>query len=248
MSRICVGPAGSRHSRPSLIDELDFEEAVELAPPGWRHFSVDDIARLPASAREHEMAHVPPGEPDDRVVRALFWTFVYHLEPEKWDELSRFEPIHPSLIAALPSGVDTCLDIGAGSGRLTQHLVGRARNVIAVEPSEGLRSLLMRRLPTVTAVAGWADALPIDDRRSQLTAASGAFGPDPAVLAEMRRVTAPGGLIALISPEHPEWFEAHGWRRMTTPPLDVPKHPLWLDEFFGPPDPPHDLVMTGVEG
>jgi SAM-dependent methyltransferase len=226
---------------------LEFEEAVEQAPPGWRHFSIDDIARLPDSVRTHEMARVPPGEADDRVVRAMFWTLVYHLEPEKWDELARFEPIHPALIAALPSKVDTCLDIGAGSGRLTEHLVGRSHNVIAIEPSDGLRSLLMRRLPKVKAVAGWAEALPIEDHYSQLTAASGAFGPEPLVLAEMRRVTATGGLVALISPEHPEWFEANGWRRITTPPLDVPEHPHWLDEFFGPLDPPHELVMTRIE-
>jgi SAM-dependent methyltransferase len=226
---------------------LDFEEAVEQAPPGWRHFSVDDIARLPEAVSAHEMARVPTGEPEDRVLRALFWTLVYHLEPEKWDELARFEPIHPSLIDALPSGVDICLDLGAGSGRLTEHLVGRARTVIAVEPSAGLRSLLLRRLPAVNAVAGWAEALPFDDGCSQLTAACGAFGPDPPVLAEMRRVTAPGGHIALISPERPDWFEAQGWRRMTTPPLRVANHPRWIDDFFGPPDPPHELVMTRVE-
>jgi SAM-dependent methyltransferase len=226
---------------------LNFEEAVEKAPPGWRHFSIKDVARLPASVRAHELAGVPAGERGERVIRALFWTLVYHLEPEKWDELARFEPIHPSLIAALPRNVETSIDVGAGSGRLTSHLVGRSVSVIAVEPSDGLRSLLMQRLPTVKAVAGWAEALPIDDRSSQLTAACGAFGPDPPVLAEMRRVTAAGGLVALISPEHPEWFEAHGWRRITTQAADVPEHPRWIDDFFGPPNPPHDLVMTRVE-
>lgn len=226
---------------------MEFEEAVERAPPGWRHFSVDDIARLPEAVRVHEMAHVPAGEPDERVLRALFWTLVYHLEPEKWDELARFEPIHPALINALPSGLDTCLDLAAGSGRLTEHLVGRSRNVIAVEPSDGLRSLLIGRLPQVRAVAAWADALPLGDACSQLTAACGAFGPDPPVLAEMRRVTAPGGLIALISPEQPDWFEAHGWRRITKPPPAVPEHPRWIDEFFGPLDPPHELLMTRVD-
>jgi hypothetical protein len=149
---------------------LNFEEAVEKAPPGWRHFSITDVARLPASVRAHELAGVPAGERGERVIRALFWTLVYHLEPEKWDELARFEPIHPSLIAALPRNVETSIDVGAGSGRLTSHLVGRSVSVIAVEPSDGLRSLLMQRLPTVRAVAGWAEALPIDDRSSQLTA------------------------------------------------------------------------------
>ena len=226
---------------------MEFEEAVEKAPPGWRHFTIDDIARLPEAVRTHEMARVPPGEQGERVVRALFWALVYHLEPEKWDELARFEPIHPALIRALPGHADTCVDVGAGSGRLTTHLVGLCHNVIAIEPSEGLRSLLIKRLPQVRAIAGWAEALPIEDHRSQLTTACGAFGPDPPVLAEMRRVTAPGGLVALISPEHPEWFEAHGWQRITTSPMRVPEHPRWIDEFFGRLDPPHELVMTRVE-
>ncbi len=226
---------------------MDFEEAVEKAPPGWRHFTADDVARLPEAVRAHEMARIPPGEHGERVVRALFWTFVYHLEPNRWDELARFEPIHPELIRALPDHADTCVDVGAGSGRLTTQLVGRCHQVVAIEPSEGLRALLTRRLPQVHAIAGWGEALPLGDRCSQLTAACGVFGPDPVVLAEMWRVTAPGGLIALISPEHPEWFERQGWQRIATPPIGVPDHPPWIDEFFGSPDPPRELVMTRVE-
>ncbi|TMG28036.1 MAG: class I SAM-dependent methyltransferase [Chloroflexi bacterium] len=225
---------------------MDYEEAVEKAPPGWRHFGVDDIARLPDAVRKHEMARVPPGESGDRLVRALFWTLVYHLEPEKWDELTRFEPIHPDLIASLPDSVDVAVDVGAGSGRLTQHLVRRATRVIAIEPSDGLRAMLTRRLPQVTAIAGWAESLPLESAASQLTTACGAFGPDEVVLAEMRRVTARGGWIALISPESPDWFEEQGWRHITAPALPAPDHPTWIDEFFGPLDPPHELVMVQV--
>lgn len=225
---------------------MDYEKAVEEAPPGWRHFTVDDIARLPHFVRAHELPRVPPGEPGERVVRALFWTLVYHLEPERWDELAHFEPIHPEVIAALPQGARVGLDVGAGSGRLTQHLVERCDHVVAVEPSAGLRSVLTRRLPQVGAVAAWAEALPIADRSIQLTAACGAFGPDEVVLAELRRVTAPGGVIALINPEEPEWFEDEGWRRVIAPAMPAPEHPGWLDDFFGPPDPPRELVMLSV--
>lgn len=225
---------------------MDFEQAVASAPPGWRHFTIADIGRLPDSVRNHEMARIPPGESDEHVVRALFWTFVYHLEPEKWDELSRHEPIAAGLIDALPDHLDIALDVGAGSGRLTDHLRARSKRVIAVEPSRGLGRMLARRLPGVAVVAGWAESLPLCGGCSQLTAASGAFGPDPRVLAELRRVTAPGGWIALISPEEPGWFEAQGWNRVSAPPGAAPYHPAWLDEFFGPLDPPHELVMTRV--
>jgi SAM-dependent methyltransferase len=225
---------------------MEYEEAVDKAPPGWRHFSLADVDRLPPEARRRELARVPPGEPADRVLRALFWTLVYHLEPRWWDELARAEPIAPELIEALPSGVDLAVDVAAGSGRLTEHLARRSRRVVAVEPAAGLREILTARLPAVDAIPGWAESIPLGDRCSGLTAACGTFGPDPAVLAELRRITARGGVVALLSPEQPEWFADHGWRRVAVEAPRPPAHAAWLDEFFGPPDPPHELVMLTV--
>ena len=225
---------------------MEFDEAVDKAPAGWRRFAFDDVARLPNAVRAHEMARVPPGESEERIVRGLFWTLVYHLEPDRWDELARHEPIAPALLDALPEHVEGALDAGAGSGRLTKHLVARASRVVAVEPSEPLRALLSKRYPGVEALSAWAEGLPFADGSFQLTAACGAFGPDLVVLAELRRVTAKGGMVALISPEHPEWFETQGWRRLVAPAAPPPEHPEWLDEFFGPLDPPHEMVMTTV--
>ena len=222
---------------------MDYEQAVAQAPPGWRHFSIDDVSRLPAEVREREMARIPRGEPEDRVVRALFWTLVYHLEPERWDELARHEPIHPAILEELPRSARRALDVGAGSGRLTAHLVERCQTVAAVEPSSGLRAMLGARLPSVKVEPGWADALPFADSSFELVAGCGVLGPDPAALTELHRVAAFGGWIALISPEEPEWFEANGWRRVTAAPMPPPPHPSWIDDFFGQPDPPHELVM-----
>ena len=97
---------------------MDFEEAVEKAPPGWRHFRVEDIDRLPSAVRAHELARVPRGETEERIVRWLFWTFVYHLEPDRWDELARHEPIAAGLLDALPQQVHTAIDgkLDEGSG------------------------------------------------------------------------------------------------------------------------------------
>ena len=225
---------------------MDYAEAVETAPPGWRDFTIDDLARLPEDVLAKELARIPQHEPDDRVVRAMFWTLVYHLAPKKWDTLARFEPIHPDLIAALPTNASTAVDVGAGSGRLTEHLAKRSREVIAVEPSAGLRAILKHRLPRVHVVDGLAEALPVEDGWSQLTAACGAFGPDRAIIFELARITGRGGWIVLISPEHPEWFEASGWQRIIAPPMEAPAHPRWIDDFFGPPDPPHEMVLTEV--
>jgi SAM-dependent methyltransferase len=235
---------------------MNYERVVEQAPPGWRKFGIRDLERLPPLVLEHEMRFVPAtdrrlmagGDPGavERVLRAFFWTFVYQLEPERWDALAQVEPIQPELLAALPRGVGRGVDIGAGGGRLTQHLVTLCDHVAAVEPAAGLRDLLKRRFPTVEAVAGWADALPLEDRCSDLTASCGVVGPEPDVIRELHRVTAIGGLIALISPECPEWFEGQGWTRRSVARSAPPVHEPWIDEFFGAPDPPHELVMKRV--
>lgn len=235
---------------------MDYQRSVANAPSGWRQFGIEDLDRLPRSVRRHELKSVPEperklldaGDPAaaERVRRAFFWTFVYHLQPERWDALARIEPIHPDMIAALPPSSRRGLEIGAGSGRLTQHLVSRCEHLVAVEPSAGLRAMLKDRFPTVEVVAGWAEALPLEARSSDLTAASGALGPEPDVLRELERVTAVGGLIALISPECPEWFEAHGWNRMTASTIAPPAHDAWIDDFFGAPDPLRELLTKRV--
>ncbi|HEV2217014.1 MAG TPA: methyltransferase domain-containing protein [Candidatus Dormibacteraeota bacterium] len=230
---------------------MDYAAAVAAAPLGWKHFRKADIDRLPRAVRRRALAQVPAGDvqlmqegdpsAEERVLRATFWTLVYHLEPKRWDALADVEPIAPAIIATLPRA-QRALDVGAGSGRLTHHLVARAEHVAAIEPSLGLLAMLRARLPRVLAIAAWAEALPIGDGWSQLTVAGSAFGPDAAVLGELERVTSPGGVVALINPEEPEWFAAHGWERRDVEPAAVRRHDEWIDQFFGPPDPPTVIV------
>lgn len=235
---------------------MDFQRAVETAPPGWQHFAIGDLGRLPASVLEHEMRRVPEHErmaltvgdqgAQERVLRAFFWTLVYHLEPALWDALAQAEPIAADLVAALPAATGRVIEIGAGSGRLTIHLSQRSESVIAIEPALGLSRLLRQRLPTVGVVSAWAEAIPVKDGWSQLTTACGLVGPEPTVLRELERVTARGGDIILISPECPEWFETNGWRRLTVERQTAPVHAPWIDNFFGPPDPPRELVSIHI--
>jgi SAM-dependent methyltransferase len=231
---------------------MDYDHAVETAPRGWRHFSISDLDRLPAGVRDHELTRIPHAERDllaagdgeviDRILRAFFWTFVYHLEPARWDELALAEPIHPSLLATLPIAPGRVLEIGAGSGRLTTHLAERCGRLIAIEPSAGLARLLRRRLRDIHVVSAWAEALPLPDGWSELTVACGLLGPETTVLSELERVTKTGGEIVLISPEQPGWFEANGWRHLSFDPQPAPPHDDWIDNFFGPLHPPHELV------
>jgi SAM-dependent methyltransferase len=234
---------------------MTYSESVAAAPPGASSFGRADLDRLPPGARSALLAELPEDERKlfqagdqgaiERVLRASFWTLVYHLLPARWDELSRTEPIHPALLEALPDDGGRVLEVGAGTGRLTNHLASRARSLIAVEPVEALRAILQARFPGIAVIDAVAQELPVADGWADLTVACASIGPDPACVREMERCTRPGGTVALISPEHPEWFESHGWRRLSFEPADVviPPHDPELEAFFGPLDPPHELLL-----
>jgi hypothetical protein len=83
-------------------------------------------------------------------------------------------------------------------------------------------------------VDGWAE----------LTVSCTSLKPDSSAVCELERATAPGGLLVLISPESPDWFEARGWERLSFDPTDVVinPHDPELEEIFGPLDPPHELL------
>ena len=237
---------------------MTYSEAVTSAPPGAASFARADLDRLPPAARRALQDDVPAAEwrlfeegdaeATERVLRAVFWTLVYNLLPERWDELSRAEPIHPGVLEALPADGARVLEVGAGSGRLTANLVGRARSLIAVEPVEPLREILSSRVPGIAVLDAVAQDLPVADGWADLTVACASLGPDPACLSELERCTRRGGVVALISPEHPEWFESHGWRRLSFDPAEVviPPHDPALEAFFGPLDPPHELLLKAL--
>jgi SAM-dependent methyltransferase len=58
---------------------------------------------------------------------------------------------------------ETVLDLAAGTGKLTALLVNRFPKVIAVEPSSLMRAVLVEKIPDARAVAGTAEAIPLDD-------------------------------------------------------------------------------------
>jgi SAM-dependent methyltransferase len=230
---------------------VDYFQAASIAPPGWERYSIDDVARLPSPY----LAAVPVGEREaaargnadaaQRLRRALFWPMVYELEPELWDAISRAEPIHPGILAKLEIDGRRVLEVAAGSGRLTVYLCPRAAELVCVEPSSGLRSILVSRCRRADIRAGFFDALPIADGWAELTVSSASIPADPGAVLELERATAPGGVLALISPESPDWFQARGWERLSFDPTDViiQPHDPELEAIFGPLDPPHELLL-----
>jgi SAM-dependent methyltransferase len=107
------------------------------------------------------------------------------------------------------------LDLGAGTGLLTEVVRDLGHDVLAVDPSAEMLAQLRDRLPGVPAVVGSAESLPADDGSVDVVVAGQAahwFDPEPAA-GEIRRVLRPGGVLGLIwnsRDERVPWVAALG--------------------------------------
>jgi SAM-dependent methyltransferase len=92
------------------------------------------------------------------------------------------------------------VDVGAGTGKFTASLVGRAASVTAVEPDAQMRARLAENLPGVVAVSGTAEAIPLgDDSADVVTLAQAWHWVDvDAASREVARILRPGGVLALV--------------------------------------------------
>ncbi len=86
-------------------------------------------------------------------------------------------------------GLDV-LDVAAGTGKVTRFLLERGARVTAVEPDDAMRAVLARRSPEVTALAGVAEHLPVDDASFDVVTVSSAWHwfAQPAAADEFARV------------------------------------------------------------
>ena len=99
------------------------------------------------------------------------------------------------------------IDVGCGPGALTGELVARvgAANVVAVDPSESFVEAARSRNPEVDVRQGTAEQLPFEDHAFDAALAQLVvhFMADPARgIAEMKRVTKPGGVVAACVWDH----------------------------------------------
>jgi SAM-dependent methyltransferase len=92
------------------------------------------------------------------------------------------------------------LDLGAGTGKLTQALLAAGHRVTAVEPLDEMRAILSSQLPAARALAGSAEQLPLADASIDAVAVGSAFHwfDEGAALAEISRVLRPAGLLGLL--------------------------------------------------
>ncbi len=165
---------------------------------------------------------------------ALFWELTYWQTPEMYAELVAGEHLHPGIFRQLETVLrdKTVLDVGAGCGRASlAALEHGAARLYAVEPSPGLRRLLSAQVANspaerkLTLYAGDFTHVPLDDQSVDVALACSAFTADSPqggelALAELRRVTRPGGYLVLIWPRPLDrsWLAARGFHYVTLAP------------------------------
>jgi SAM-dependent methyltransferase len=115
---------------------------------------------------------------------------------------SRFRPGPPAAAIdwLLPRHVSRVVDLGAGTGGLTRGLMGRADEVVAVEPDDRMREVLTESLPEVRALAGTGESMPLSDSCADAVFASSSWHWMDLVptLHEVGRVLVPGGILGVM--------------------------------------------------
>ncbi|WP_433195568.1 class I SAM-dependent methyltransferase [Nocardia sp. CA-107356] len=90
------------------------------------------------------------------------------------------------------------LDLGAGTGKLTEGLLAIGAEVIAVEPDDAMRAELSTRFPDMTALSGAAEAIPLPAGSVDAVVAGQAFHwfDQTRAFPEIARVLRPNGVFA----------------------------------------------------
>jgi len=133
------------------------------------------------------------------------WSKSFGAVAERYD---RYRPRYPAValewvLAALDRRPERVLDLGAGTGKLTEALVACAPDVVAVEPDAGMLAILKapgRFDRPVEAHVGSAQAIPLPAESVDAVFAGQAFHwfPRPESEDEIARVLRPGGVLGLL--------------------------------------------------
>ena len=132
----------------------------------------------------------------------------------------------------IPTGASV-LDLAAGTGKLTRALLGIGLSVIAVEPQQSLRDILVASVGAEHVREGLAEAIPLPDESVAAVTVADAFHWFDAAtaLSEIRRVLRPGGGLAVLSTV-PDWSGASWAHEVGTLMANLrPEHP----HYNGPP-------------
>jgi SAM-dependent methyltransferase len=152
------------------------------------------------------------------------WSAKAPLWAELWAHLA--DPARAVVLEATAVGSGTrLLDVGCGSGELCTQAAARGATVSGIDAAEGMVEIARRRLPGADLRVGPMERLPWDDASFDVVTGINAFqfaADLVGALAEARRVTRPGGRVAICN-----WAE----RREVCTVLDA------LNDLL-PPEPP----------
>ncbi len=156
------------------------------------------------------------------------------------DAYERGRPGYPTeavqwLVGAEPT---TVLELGAGTGKLTETLVELGHDVHACEPDEEMLAVLRKKLPDIRSSASAAEQIPAPDNSFDVVVAAQClhwFDLDRA-LPEINRVLRPDGRLAVVwnlRDEAMPWVRKLGRIIGTQEQLREPEAPLVRSGLFG---------------
>jgi SAM-dependent methyltransferase len=124
------------------------------------------------------------------------------------------------------AGRSALLELGAGTGKLTDALVAAGLRPVALEPVPEMRARLRERLGGVPLVGGLAERLPFRAAAFDAIVVGQAFHwfRVPAALAEMRRALRPTGGLGIVYNVRDDTL---GWQRELSGLLDRYRPPTW---------------------
>ena len=156
------------------------------------------------------------------------------------DAYNRARPTYPSEAAAWLVGSQHAhlLELGAGTGKLTEQLVALGHRVVATDPLPEMLRHLVANLPETPAVISGAEHIPLRARSVDAVVGGQAFhwfDLDKA-LPEIARVLRPGGHLALawnVRDERVPWVKRLGRLIGTQDQENDPTNALLGSHLFG---------------
>jgi len=114
----------------------------------------------------------------------------------------RARPSYPAEAAAWLVGPrrSSVVELGAGTGKLTELLVAAGHDVVATDPLPEMLGRLRSRVPGARAAVATAERIPVASRSVDVVVSAQAFHwfDHDVALAEIARVLRPGGVLALV--------------------------------------------------
>lgn len=156
------------------------------------------------------------------------------------DAYDRGRPGYPREAAAWLTGgrPASVLELGAGTGKLTDQLVGLGHRVLATDPLEEMLRHLAARLPGTLVARAAAERIPLPARSVDVVVGAQSFHwfDLGRALPEIARVLRPGGHLALVWNQRDEripWVRRLGALIGTPEQEHDPTHALLASHLFG---------------